>query len=435
MSSIKQSMVSISVLIPPLAIILIIVPLTILIYGYCIYPLILLVVSSIKSPGLKKVKATTKAMPTITVIFTFAFEETDMLMERVKNIFETDYTSKLIQVVGVGDGPETQLQVQELNVNIGNHTNNQNIQFIATDKKRGKTTAQNKAVKIATGKILIFTDANSKFNKHTLTEIVTPLVNNIANENITEPKDEINSPSHRTGITVGNLTYTEKGTEKNYWKLENKLKTLESSVYSTIGANGALYGMRKKDYIHLPEHSISDIVQPLLQLLLNNKISSFIQSAKVYETTPQGYYSTYFRKRRITARALKSLPIVFPLLNPLSKIKYSNHYLLSFFFISHKVIRWATSMLLIVILSGISLGIYCFTPTPLTFFLYAITLLFIAIISMHIVIKNNIISPLLSTICHIYLTFLAQLWAYNAILCDINTNTWESADSMKFPKR
>jgi glycosyltransferase involved in cell wall biosynthesis len=425
------------------------IPAFLLIYSYLGYPLLLILASYFKERNkehFEKANDDLLLNHSITVIFTFVSEDIEVLVKRVKNILQCNNPCMSLQILGIGDGPDTAMLTEKLNNYIwtnGSETGNTKLKdqkhfstlFHSMSRRQGKTSAQNIGVKLSTGDIILFTDANSRFDRQAIKEIALPLLlkdNHPINENndqIDDKNDKITRalPAYKTGITVGMLVYEGKGTENQYWTLENRIKALESTICTTIGANGALYGMRKNDYIFLPAHSMSDLTQPLLQLIINKLPSTFIQSAKVYEETPHQYISTYLRKKRITARALKSIPLLIPLLNPFTGLKQTGNkqrpdsrtLWACLFFVSHKVIRWATSLLILLSATGTFLIIS--DSGLLKEVAVAITLI---LATLKIVIHYKIDLPVFRTAAYVYLTLKAQLWAYYATIAGINTSVW-----------
>jgi len=190
--------------------------------------------------------------------------------------------------------------------------------------RKGKISQVNRTIKHASGEILIFSDANSIFNKDAVKNIVRHFKSSQVGCVAGEKKVKQNENS-----TSGN-------SEGLYWKYESFLKKMDSELYSTIGAAGEIFAVRKE----------------LMQSEINAKaiIEDFVVSMKiamegyriVYE--PDAYAeeeptndlkSEYIRKRRITAGGFQSIVWLNELLNP---FRFG---VLTFQYVSHRVLRWA----------------------------------------------------------------------------------------------
>ena len=104
----------------------------------------------------------------------------------------------------------------------------------------GKLAALNRAERVASGEILVFTDADSLFEPGTLRR----LVSNFADEPV-------------GGVAANVVRYVEEDGrpvargEGLYWRYERLLKRLEDRVGSVVSASGHLYAVRRSAFIAL----------------------------------------------------------------------------------------------------------------------------------------------------------------------------------------
>ena len=116
-------------------------------------------------------------------------------------------------------------------------------------ERLGKSACLNKVVPAAKGEIVLFTDANALFPRDTLKRIVW---------NFSDP---------RIGLVTGWTRYFSVDGEKEvtglYARLERWTKGHESRIASCVGADGALFAMRRKLFVPLKGNDINDFIIPL----------------------------------------------------------------------------------------------------------------------------------------------------------------------------
>ncbi|MBI3892261.1 MAG: glycosyltransferase [Candidatus Wallbacteria bacterium] len=256
--------------------------------------------------------------PSVTVVFTFVppgepgGTSVEGIRERVRDIAVNGYEPRLLQAIGVSDGPmEGRAELErELVTATGLE-----VLLLEQRDRAGKTAAQNLAAKRASGEVLVFTDADTRFAFRAIEAISRPL----------------GDPD--VGCACGRLIYAGRSPESLYWSYETALKESEAALHSLMGANGALYAVRRRDYAELPPWALSDLVEPLYQLI-DRRRTCWVPEAVAYEQTRRQTGDVFGRKRRITLRALGSLPLVLPIFNLKARP------VATWLFVSHKLMRW-----------------------------------------------------------------------------------------------
>lgn len=108
-----------------------------------------------------------------------------------------------------------------------------------------------------------------------------------------------------------------------------------------LGANGAIYAIRRKAYVPIPDNTIvDDFVIPLLSKLRHRGRIIFDPEAAATEETAPHIGSEFRRRLRIGTGAYQSLPLLWRLLHP-------RHGWTAFAFLSHKLLRWMVPFLLL----------------------------------------------------------------------------------------
>lgn len=292
--------------------ILLIISITILIFTYLGYPILLLLLSLFK----KNKANCSMYFPTVSLIIACHNEE-NVIEKKILNTLKLNYPKEKLEIIIFSDGSTDNSE------EIIKKYNNQNIKLLAFPNHPGKTICQNESVKCAKGEIIVFSDANSMYEKDAVIELIKPL------------------QDKKNGVTVGCLRYKKEFTnnkeENSYWNYENLLKKIESRLGMLLGANGAIYAIRKKDYIPLKPWVISDLTEPL-KINLKKFKTVYCSKAIAYENPPN---SNLKRKTRIILRSLNSLSEYISLLNI---FKYKQ---LSFALFWHKLMRWLSPLWLI----------------------------------------------------------------------------------------
>ncbi len=262
--------------------------------------------------------------PSVTMIIS-AYNEGDIIEKKIYNSLHLEYPKSKLEVIVVSDGStdDTDRIVKEFS--------DKGVLLVRVEGRRGKTACQNIAVERAKGEFIVFSDANSLYDKYAVKYLISRLL-----------------LSHNVGCVSGQLFYIEDGGSQKeglYWKYETFLKNIESDLYSEIGVNGSIYALRKKDYIPLRGDLISDFVEPLEILRIKNKVTKHCGSAKAYENEPAvSVKKSVNRKRRIFVRAIRGLFYERELLNPFM------HPVISFELISHKMCRWISPIVGLIML-------------------------------------------------------------------------------------
>ncbi|SVD81302.1 uncharacterized protein METZ01_LOCUS434156, partial [marine metagenome] len=92
-------------------------------------------------------------MPTISLVVT-AFNEESVLRGKLENSFALDYPQDRLQVIVVSDG-----STDGTDDVARDFAGRPGYLFLRQEQNAGKTTAQNAGVRVATGDILVFSDA------------------------------------------------------------------------------------------------------------------------------------------------------------------------------------------------------------------------------------------------------------------------------------
>ncbi|MDD4364019.1 MAG: glycosyltransferase family 2 protein, partial [Atribacterota bacterium] len=184
-------------------------------------------------------------LPSVSIIIA-AYNEEKVIEDKIKNTLELDYPKEKLEIIVFSDSSKDNTD------DIVKRYEKVGVKLLRIEGRKGKTFCQNRAVKHAKGEIVVFSDANSIYQS----DAIKKLVRNFADKQI--------------GCVSGELKYfssdnnNDKNSEGFYWKYEKMIKRLESKNSSLVGANGAIYAVRKKLYVFLEDFAISDFTEPLM---------------------------------------------------------------------------------------------------------------------------------------------------------------------------
>lgn len=164
----------------------------------------------------------------------------------------------------------------------------------------------------------------------------------------------------QVGCVTGNIRFNvgkgaaiEKGLNARRG-FEITLRIAQSFVWTNFGATGALYALRRVDYVPIPEDLVSDFCEPL-QLLMKGMRTIYEPNAWCYMDRQVESRGEFVRRRRVTIRGLRGLWFSRALLNPI------RHPWPAISLVSHRLVRWLGPLFLIgLFVSSIALAASAF---------------------------------------------------------------------------
>ncbi len=208
-----------------------------MIYVYAGYPLLIRALARL----LGRPVAKSDLLPRVTVIVT-AFNEERGIRAKLDNLASQDYPRELMDILVASDGSTDTTDA------IVRSYPDARVRLLRVEGRMGKTACQNQAVTHSRGDIVVFTDATTEIEPHSLRRMA---------RNFADPK---------VGAVAATLVYVGKGKNLTavggtaYWNYETALRVAESALGSLIGVSGCLYGVRRAAYRPIGPHLISDFV-------------------------------------------------------------------------------------------------------------------------------------------------------------------------------
>ena len=268
-------------------------------------------------------------------MFVAAYNESSYVDGKVANLLELDYPQDLIQYLWITDGsddgtPEMLKKYPQMEVH-------------HLPERRGKIHAMNRGIQFVNAPIVIFSDSNTTLCKQAIRVMVDafndPQVGCIAGE-----KRIVNLKADGAAGSGENM----------YWKFESWVKRMDSELNSVVGAVGELFAIRTSLYTEVENDTILDDFVISLRIAEQGYRIAYTPNAYAIETASANVKEELKRKIRIAAGGIQSVIRLYPLLNI---FKYG---LLSFQYISHRVLRWTITpiAMIFLLLINIPLALY-----------------------------------------------------------------------------
>lgn len=286
----------------------------ILFYTYIGYGLIIFLLTRFKATQKKDHTISSGSLPQVTILIA-AYNEEEVLNDKIRNTLELDYPADLLEIMVITDGStdNSAALLREF----------PRIRHLHQPERRGKTAAINRAMPYINSPVIIFSDANTLLNTTAIQHLVLPYNN-----------PETGAVAGEKKIRHRQLDGAATAGEGLYWKYESLLKKLDSDFYTTVGAAGELFSIKRELFEPLPEDSIIEDFILSLKVCGKGYVVKYAPEAVATETGSAGLNEEYKRKTRIAAGAFQAISRLYPLFNPFRNLR------LSFQLVSHRILRW-----------------------------------------------------------------------------------------------
>jgi hypothetical protein len=247
-----------------------------------------------------------------------AYSEQDVIAAKVANALALDWPRDRLEVVVAVDG----------GAEPGADATAPRAREAGADRvlelpRGGKVRAQDAAVAATRGELLAFSDANAAWEPGALRALVAPFAD----------------PA--VGYVCGQVRFAgAAGTNQEglYWRYEMWLRANESALASVTAGNGAIYALRREDYMHVDAVMGHDLSFPF-GLVKRGRRAVYAPDARATEKMVPSIEGEGARKRRMMSHAWAIL-LRGGMLSPRG---YPPLYALMV--LSHRVLRYASPLL------------------------------------------------------------------------------------------
>jgi len=245
------------------------VSLALLVWTHAAYPLAARVLARIRT---RRVQRDDSFLPTVAVVIA-AYNEESVIERRLENLGQLDYPLEKLELVVTSDASTD--RTEELAGQAGVR--------VIRNERGGKVAAQDNAVRSTSSEILAFSDANCTWAPDALRK----LVRMFADPDVAYVCGRLN--------IVGDDGRNKEGV---YWRYELALRADESRIDSVTGGNGAIYAVRRENYVEVDPRFGHDLSLPYL-MVQHHKRAVYESEANAYEKATPTNEDEYRRKVRM----------------------------------------------------------------------------------------------------------------------------------------
>ncbi len=308
----------------------------IIFYTYLGYGMLLYVILCVRrlfgcKPQEPQLPADDNELPMMTLMIC-AYNEQDIIEEKMQNIRSLDYPREKLCTMWVTDGSN-----DRSNELLSQYPE---VTLVYSPERRGKAAAMQHGLKENKAPFVIFTDANTMLNANAIREIARQFM-----------KPDVSCVSGEKRVIARKEGQVAAEGEGMYWKYESTLKRWDSELYSAMGAAGELFAVRMEHYRAAPSNALLDDFMMSMLILSDGHKIAYTSEAYAAEFGSANMYEESKRKRRIAAGGLQSIWWLRSLMNP---FRYP---LVSFQFISHRVLRWSLTPFAMVALIPVNVAL------------------------------------------------------------------------------
>ena len=284
-------------------------------YVYVGYPCLIFLLARLRPRPV----ARAPVLPTVSFIIA-AYNEERVIAAKLENTLALDYPPERLEVLVVSDG-STDATEDIVRTGFAGR-----VKLLALPRQ-GKTLAQNQAVAVARGEIVVFSDATTVYRPDSLRALVA---------NFADPE---------VGCATGTTIY---GTERAaavgegraaYLNYERFVRSHESRFCSVLGASGCVYALRRRLYAPLTADVISDVAEAIATVAQGYRV--VVEDEAIVHEPAESYTirEEIERGARVIARGLRL------------KFRLRGFFLQHPWFLiqvlSHRVLRWAVPFFLV----------------------------------------------------------------------------------------
>ena len=308
-----------------IASVILIVSVALIVFTYVGYPALMYALSRMFGRRVEAADIT----PAISVIIAAYNEERD-IARKIEETLALDYPKDKMEVIVASDCSTDRTD------EIVKGFAGRGVILHRRPERLGKTSAQNHALQVSTGEIIVFSDATTRYEPDALRKIV---------RSFADPE---------VGCATGNVVYVDRSETavglglRSYWGYEFFIKQCESRMGSLLGVCGCLYAVRRSAYVPLDHDMSSDFVIAS-EIHLQKLRTVYDPEAVSSEDTNKRGHEEFRMRVRIVEQTMSALSRYRRVLN------LRKHKMFAFQMICHKALRYAVPFLMILALGANSL--------------------------------------------------------------------------------
>lgn len=266
--------------------------------------------------------ASDHAKPSRVTVVVTVFNEAEQIEARVRNILACSYPGGTKEVIVASDGSTDRTD------DIVRAIGDPDVHLVRLEGRPGKSVTQNAAIGAATGDVVVFTDADTRFEES--------FVRAIARE-FGDPRVGCVDGHLLLGTVEGGVL---SGGQSRYWRYELRLRELESTLDMLAVTSGACLAVRKVLLRELLASVGEDCIVPL-HVIESGSLVRHAKDAVAFDIMAGKPGEEFQSRVRMTVRNWQGTWTVPSLLNPFRYPRYA------FSLWSHKLLRWLSPVFLL----------------------------------------------------------------------------------------
>jgi poly-beta-1,6-N-acetyl-D-glucosamine synthase len=288
---------------------------SVLFFCYIGYGMMVLLLNKIRSffTSPKTNNGTGQWVPVTLIVA--AYNEEKVLEQKISNTLAIDYPADKLTIIFITDGST------DNSANIIKQC--PSVILLNGPERKGKMAAIKRAMQLVQTPVVIFSDANTILNKECIRRIVLHYedvrVGGVAGEKKIIRNKELSAIGEAEGL---------------YWQYESFLKKQDAGFNTVVGAAGELFSIRTELFKPMNDELILDDFITSMQVCLQGYKIAYEPGSYAVELPSTSLAEEEKRKIRIAAGAYQSIGYLKGCLN------IFKHPLLSFQYISRRLLRW-----------------------------------------------------------------------------------------------
>lgn len=285
-------------------------------YVYIFYPMLIWAIAGIRRRTVRVGDAT----PSVTLVIC-AYNESTVLAQKLLNCLELDYPRDRLHVLLVSDGSTDGTEA------IAQGFRPQGVEVIASPTRRGKSGAITAATDYVRGEVIVLSDTNVFYAPSALRKLV---------RNFEDPS--VGAVSGNVHLINDHLFYRK--LETWYYRYEAFLQRQESRTGTMLGADGAMYAVRRELFRPPGEGMILDDFLVAINVVRQGRRVVFDAEAMGREISSPDAAAEWDRRVRVVTGAIQSIRSGVGLPGARQGMAW-------FQYVSHKALRWLTPFFLV----------------------------------------------------------------------------------------
>ena len=236
-------------------------------------------------------------LPFVSVIIPVHNEEL-VIERRINNIFESSFPKNKLELIVVDSGSmdKTRSIIEEKFP--------ETVTLLTEEQRTGKAHAINLALGICKGDIVVITDGPTLYQKDTILQLVFSLRNPYVG-GVSALYNVPNADENQ--VTAA---------EQKFWSYKDKIRKLESRVYSTSWLSGEACAFKKEIVTRLDEDTLADDSNVALQIISKGYRVVVNENSNFIEKSPSEFYDYIkIKSRRVLGGLIETLRFKFFLFN------------------------------------------------------------------------------------------------------------------------